>query len=91
MYATELTIGEHVFRLPDGVDEDEVLAQLTDAIRAGGGIVDLPGTSTHSAKAVLVSPGVAVFIERIIIPDEELLGPEGDGDGDPISQTDWPI
>ena len=89
MHATELMIGEHLYRLPDGVDENEVLAQLTEAIRAGGGIVDLPGTSPDSAKAVLISPGVPVFIERIHIPDED--APGADGDGDPFASTDWPI
>ena len=88
MHATELMIGDHVYRLPDGVDENEVLEQLTDAVRVGGAVVELPGVSPQSAKSVLISPGVPVFIERIQIPDD-VSGPDDDGD-DP-NLADWPI
>lgn len=68
MHATELIIGEHAYRLPPDADEQALLSELTQAIRAGGGVVELPATSSQSVMAVLVSPGVPVFIERIKIP-----------------------
>lgn len=86
MHATELIIGEHAFRLPAGAATDTVVAQLLDAIRAGGGVVDIPTAVPESATSVLISPGVPVFVERIEIPDE--LSDLG-GDGDQRTTHDW--
>jgi hypothetical protein len=70
VHATELIIGDHTYLLPAGTDEAEVLDQLTSAVRAGGGVVELPPAMPHSLRSVLISPGVAVFIERIPITDD---------------------
>ncbi|WP_345802902.1 hypothetical protein AAIB33_07415 [Microbacterium sp. AZCO] len=81
MHATELVIGDHTYLLPAGTDETVVLDQLTSAVRAGGGVVELPPAIPGSLRSVLISPGVPVFIERIPIPadtadDNEI--PDGD-------------
>ena len=85
MHATELIIGDHTYVLPPGTDENNVLEQLTDAVRAGGGVVELPPTSA-SSRSVLISPGVPVFIERIPVPDDPIdavdNGREDTGDSD---------
>ncbi|QIG39690.1 hypothetical protein G5T42_09500 [Microbacterium sp. 4R-513] len=70
MHAVDLIIGEHVHRLPMDTDESALLIELTDAVHAGGGVVVLPTPRTQSTVAVLISPGVPVFIERTLIPDE---------------------
>ena len=71
MHTTDLIIGEYVHRLPRSADEDALVAELTDAVQAGGGVVMLPTHQAHSRVAVLISPGVPVFIERTLIPDEQ--------------------
>lgn len=79
MQATELIIGDHTYLLPPDVDASDVLEQLTAAVRAGGGVVGIPSGSEGNGRAVLVSPGVPIFIERIPIPDETLdAGNDGD-------------
>ena len=70
MHAVELTIGDYVHRLPLGADEDAVLAQLREAVQAGGGVVDLPSWGAQSTVAVLMSPGVPVFVERRLVTDD---------------------
>jgi hypothetical protein len=70
VYAVDLIIGEYVHRLPMKSDESAVLAELTDAVLAGGGIVDLPTHRQESSVAVLISPGVPVFVERNFVPDD---------------------
>ena len=70
MHAVELTIGDYVHRLPLGTDEDAVLAQLREAVQAGGGVVDLPSWGAQSTVAVLMSPGVPVFVERRLVTDD---------------------
>jgi hypothetical protein len=59
VHATELIIGDHTYVLPPGTGDD-VLEQLTEAVRAGGGVVELLAISGTS-WAVLISPGVPVF------------------------------
>lgn len=87
MYAIELTIGDYVHRLPRASDEAAVLAELTDAVRAGGGVVTLPTSAAGSAVSILISPGVPVFIERTLMPDDE-----GSDTFDPsdFTQDNWP-
>ncbi|HEX5857807.1 MAG TPA: hypothetical protein VFY91_06850 [Microbacterium sp.] len=70
MHTIDLIIGEYVHRLPMSTDEVALLAELTDAVHAGGGIVDLATHSAQSSVAVLISPGVPVFIERTVLPDD---------------------
>lgn len=89
MYVTELIIGDRAYRLPPAADEETVLSDLTEAVRAGGGVVELPATSPQSAIAVLISPGVPVFIERTHIPEHPDEEPETDDGNDPTSATDW--
>ncbi|WP_345799968.1 hypothetical protein AAIB33_10820 [Microbacterium sp. AZCO] len=74
MHAVELTIGEHVHRLPMDADEDAVVAELTAAVQAGGGVVLLPTPRAGATVAVLISPGVPVFIERTPIPTDGSQG-----------------
>lgn len=87
VHATELIIGDHTYVLPPGTDEAAVLEQLTDAVRAGGGVVELPAPPT-SMKSVLISPGVPVFIERIPIPDDPVPEEQDTLDPEP-SADDW--
>ena len=70
MHAVDLIIGEHVHRLPRDADEMALLAALTDAVHAGGAVVDLPTSRMEATIAVLISPGVPVFIERTVVADE---------------------
>ena len=70
MHATELIIGKYIHRLPKDADENALLTQLMDAVQAGGGVVDLPTSRPQSTVAVLISPGVPVFVERTLIPDD---------------------
>lgn len=70
MLAVDLIVGDYVHRLPKGADEIAVLADLTDAVHAGGGVVDLPTNRSQSTVAVLISPGVPVFIERTVVQDD---------------------
>ncbi|TDN87757.1 hypothetical protein [Microbacterium sp. BK668] len=70
MHAIDLIIGEYVHRLPKDADENAVLTELKEAVHAGGGIVDLPTYRPTSSVAVLISPGVPVFVERTLIEDE---------------------
>ncbi|WP_194397168.1 hypothetical protein [Microbacterium atlanticum] len=74
MHAIELIIGEYVHRLPRGADEEAVLAQLTDAVHAGGAVVSLPALRPHTSVSVLISPGVPVVIERTLIEEEASAG-----------------
>ena len=85
VYATELIIGDHTYVLPRGTGDD-VLEQLTEAVRAGGGVVELPVIS-GSFRAVLISPGVPVFIERIPIPDDPVDAVDSEVE-DPLA-GDW--
>lgn|GEM_PF-2586303 len=85
MYATELTIGDRAYLLRAGTDERIVLDELTAAVRAGGGVVELPAAAPNSPRAVLISPGVPVFIERIPIPDDAPGPDDGDGE-DPFAE-----
>ena len=87
MYAIELTIGEYVHRLPRAADEAAVLAELTDAVRAGGGVVTLPTSAAGSAVSILISPGVLVLIERTLVPDDEGSDPFGPAD---FTHDNWP-
>ncbi|GAA5208233.1 hypothetical protein [Microbacterium kyungheense] len=87
MYAIELTIGEYVHRLPRAADEAAVLAELTDAVRAGGGVVTLPTSAAGSAVSILISPGVLVLIERTLVPDDEGSDPFGPDD---FTHDNWP-
>lgn len=77
MHATELIIGDYVHRLPVKADEAAVLEQLTDAVRAGGGIVELPTGSPRSTVSVLISPGVPIFIEHTHLPNDIAEDREG--------------
>ncbi|WP_109212163.1 MULTISPECIES: hypothetical protein [Microbacterium] len=88
MYATELTIGDHAYLLRAGTDERGVLDELTAAVRAGGGVVELPAAAPNSPRSVLISPGVPVFIERIPIPDDHPTPNDGDSE-DPC--TEWEL
>ncbi len=83
MNAIDLIIGEYAYRLPLGVDEDAVLEQLENAVREGGGVVELPRGAAQATVAVLISPGVAVFVERTPIPDEAIDAADDDTDGGP--------
>lgn len=85
MYATELTIGDHAYLLRAGTDERGVLDELTAAVRAGGGVVELPAAAPNSPRSVLISPGVPVFIERIPIPDDLPYTDDGDAE-DPCEE-----
>ena len=82
----DLIIGDYAYRLPVGVDEGAVLEQLTDAVRDGGGIVELPRGAVHASLAVLISPGVPVFIERTPMPDDAAEEPADETDS---GQSDW--
>ena len=86
MHAVELTIGDYVHRLPLGADETAVLAELREAVQAGGGVVDLPSWGAQSTVAVLMSPGVPVFVERHDLADDAA---EGAGVGDDFDLADW--
>lgn len=44
---------------------------MTEAVRAGCHVVELPPSSEIS-RSVLISPGVPVFIARVPIPDDPL-------------------
>lgn len=86
MYATELTIGDHAYLLRAGTDERGVLDELTAAVRAGGGVVELPAGAPNTPRSVLISPGVPVFIERIPIPDDP---PTPDDDAGEDAYAEW--
>lgn len=70
MHAVDLIIGDYIHRLPVNVDENAVFTDLKDAVQAGGGFVALPTHQSQATLAVLISPGVPVFIERKVIADE---------------------
>ena len=89
MHAVELTIGDITHRLPRNADEDAVLAELTAAVQAGGGVVVLPTSREHSTVAVLVSPGVPIFIERMLIPDEPTRDLASSDDTDLVDWADF--
>ena len=87
MHVTELFIGDHAYRLPIGTDENEVIEDLADAVREGGGVVELPMDAEQRAISVLISPGVPVFIERPEVPEQP---PEDELSGDQTpSIADW--
>ena len=86
MHAVELTIGDYVHRLPLGTDEESVLAELREAVQAGGGVVDLPSWGAQSTVAVLVSPGVPVFVERRLVTDDPA---DAAGAMDDFDLADW--
>jgi hypothetical protein len=60
--AVTLTIGERQYGLRSSTDLGEFCARLTDAVQAGGGMVEIPVAGDRSI-AVLVSPGVSVVLE----------------------------
>jgi hypothetical protein len=87
VHVTELFIGDHAYRLPIGTDENVVIDELADAVREGGGVVDLPIDAEQRAISVLISPGVPVFIERREIPEQP--PDEDQGGDDSPSFVDW--
>ena len=62
MQAYTLTVGDRLFRLRTPCDVTELTTRLTEAVRAGGGMVGVP-VAGETAVAVLISPGVPVVLE----------------------------
>jgi len=62
MHAYTLTVGDRPFRLHSSCNLSELSDALTDAVRAGGGMVALPMPGSASVT-VLVSPGLGVVLE----------------------------
>ncbi|WEO77258.1 hypothetical protein BJQ94_18205 [Cryobacterium sp. SO2] len=62
MQAFTLSIGDRLFRLRTPFDAAEFSARLTAAVRAGGGMVDIP-VAGEGHVTVLVSPGVSIVLE----------------------------
>jgi hypothetical protein len=60
--AVTLTIGERQFGLRSATDLGEFCARLTDAVQAGGGMVEIP-VAGDAGITVLVSPGVSLVLE----------------------------
>ena len=71
MQAITLTIGDRQFRLRVATDLTQFSARLTDAVRAGGGMVEIP-VATEGGVTVLVSPGVSVVLETHEVDFEHL-------------------
>jgi hypothetical protein len=69
--AVTLTIGERQYGLRSSTDLTEFRARLTSAVRAGGGMVDIP-VAGETGITVLVSPGVSLVLEtRDVQPASE--------------------
>lgn len=62
MQAVTLTIGDRQFRLRMMTDLAEFSDRLTEAVRSGGGMVDIP-VATEGRVTALVSPGVVIVLE----------------------------
>lgn len=62
MQAFTLSIGDRQFRLRTSFDVTEFSARLIAAVRAGGGMVDIPVAGNGQLTA-LVSPGVSIVLE----------------------------
>jgi hypothetical protein len=71
--AVTLTIGERPFRLRLTTDVAELSARLTTAVRAGGGMVEIPVCGEGSSVTVLVSPGVSVVLETRKVEPEQIF------------------
>jgi hypothetical protein len=73
-----LTVGGKDYFLPDPVDE--LRAQILDAIRAGGGYVNIPPLRSGPGIDILFSPGTPVTWTQIDVG--------GDADDD---ESDEPV
>lgn len=62
MQAFTLSIGDRQFRLRTSFDVAEFCARLTTAVRAGGGMVEIP-VAGNGGLSALVSPGVSIVLE----------------------------
>ena len=73
MQAVTLTIGDRQFRLRMNTDVAELSARLTAAVRAGGGMVEIPVVGEGDSVTVLVSPGVSLVLETRAVEPEQIV------------------
>lgn len=78
MHAYTLTVGDRPFRLRASCDLSELSSALTDAVRAGGGMVSLPMPG-GDCVTVLVSPGLGVVLEVHEVDPAPAIGKDAAG------------
>ncbi|QHC69736.1 hypothetical protein [Rathayibacter sp. VKM Ac-2801] len=69
MRLLELTIGTRHFYLPEETDLGDFERAIEDAARSGGGMIGIPGLHREPVSA-LITPGVPVFIEHVVLADD---------------------
>lgn len=73
MHRTILTVEGHSYVLAEGTDALSVKAEVERAVVAGGRFVDLTMVG-DAVVSVLISPGVAVTLASLDVPDDDQEG-----------------
>jgi hypothetical protein len=69
MIRTTVTIEGKTYGLSQGTDVDELKQSATRATQAGGGLVDFVIVGNRQVS-VLISTGVPVIFEEVVVPDD---------------------
>ena len=64
-----LTVENRTFALRDDAHAQQIREAVTEAVRQGGGVVDIT-VDEHSSASALVSPGVPVFFFTHLVDDD---------------------
>ena len=67
---TTVTIDKHRFAVPVTSDVSALMGSIEDALRRGGGFVDVPAGPNHTLS-VLITPGLTLFVEEEDILDAD--------------------
>ena len=87
---TTVTIDKQRFAVPVTSDITALKDAIEDALRRGGGFVDVPAGPNHTLS-VLVSPGLTLFIEEEELPaDEHARRESGQAPHEGGSGSYWP-
>lgn len=78
-----LTVDGRDYFLPDPIDE--LRTKILDAIRAGGGYVNIPPLRSGTGIDILFSPGMPVTWTKI-----DVGGEPAEAEDDDTSSTDYP-
>jgi len=69
MKLLDLTIGTRHFYLPADTDFTELETRITNAVRDGGTLVEIPTGHPHPTTA-LITPATPVFLDHLEVTDD---------------------